>query len=143
MSTSQSPPSPYAAFTISGCCSSTCLRYLPVCEVGCSATSSGVALTTICPPLSPPFGPRSMIQSEQRITSRLCSVTRRSLCRSEISKIDSHISQIPSHSPKFSQLATNSYGGTNMAWLHSAVNSITYSSITTILEKSTITQKQQ
>ena len=63
------------AKTSGGCCASTCLRYLPVWLVECSATSSGVPATTISPPLSPPSGPRSMIQSAQRITSRLCSIT--------------------------------------------------------------------
>ena len=66
---------PHPAKTSGGCCCSTCLRYLPVWLVGCSATVSGVPTTTISPPLSPPSGPRSMIQSAQRITSRLCSIT--------------------------------------------------------------------
>jgi len=59
---------PQPAKTSGGWCFSTCLRYLPVWLVGCSATVSGVPTTTISPPLSPPSGPRSMIQSAKRIT---------------------------------------------------------------------------
>ena len=35
----------------------------------------GVPATTTAPPASPPSGPRSMSQSAERITSRLCSIT--------------------------------------------------------------------
>ena len=48
---------------------------LPVCEVGCWRTSSGVPVHTTQPPASPPSGPRSINQSAARITSRLCSIT--------------------------------------------------------------------
>jgi len=50
-------------------------RYLPVWDALARATSSGVPCATICPPASPPSGPRSMIQSAVLITSRLCSMT--------------------------------------------------------------------
>ena len=86
-----------------GCCFSTCLRYLPVWLVGCSATVSGVPTTTISPPLSPPSGPRSMIQSAQRITSRLCSFAKRSLSGIAVSEavnqISQYLSQTPQNSP--------------------------------------------
>ena len=39
------------------------------------ATFSGVPTASTVPPSSPPSGPRSMIQSETLITSRLCSIT--------------------------------------------------------------------
>ena len=48
---------------------------LPVWEVACAITSAGVPSHTSSPPASPPSGPRSMIQSDARITSRLCSIT--------------------------------------------------------------------
>ena len=38
------------------------------------ANPSGVAVATTLPPLSPPSGPRSMIQSALAITSKLCSI---------------------------------------------------------------------
>ena len=40
-----------------------------------ASPASGVPATTSAPPRSPPSGPRSMIQSAARITSRLCSMT--------------------------------------------------------------------
>ena len=48
---------------------------LPVCDVAWVMTSAGGPSHTSSPPASPPSGPRSMIQSEARITSRLCSMT--------------------------------------------------------------------
>src|SRR5438045_2680216 len=50
-------------------------RNLPVCERLFFATSSGVPAATICPPPSPPSGPRSINQSASAIKSRLCSMT--------------------------------------------------------------------
>ena len=47
----------------------------PVCEVGCSRTSSACPRHQARLPASPPSGPRSMSQSLARITSRLCSMT--------------------------------------------------------------------
>ena len=49
-------------------------RAAPVCEPVCLAKSYGVPLATRAPPASPPSGPRSMIQSDARMTSRLCSM---------------------------------------------------------------------
>ena len=102
--TPPTPPSdhPQTASASGGCCFSTCLRYLPVWLVGCSATVSGVPTTTISPPLSPPSGPRSMIQSAQRITSRLCSDAQKSLRGSEVSGFNSRMRQISSHFQYFS-----------------------------------------
>jgi len=53
----------------------TFLRYFAVWLVGCLATSSGIPSAIISPPLSPPSGPKSIIQSEHLITSKLCSIT--------------------------------------------------------------------
>src|SRR5262245_60949098 len=53
---------------------STVLRYVPVNEAGLLATCSGVPLATTYPPAFPPSGPRSIIQSPDLITSRLCSI---------------------------------------------------------------------
>ncbi len=50
-------------------------RNRPVWERGWQATSSGVPATTICPPPSPPSGPRSITQSASAIKSKLCSMT--------------------------------------------------------------------
>src|SRR5439155_5345576 len=50
-------------------------RNRPVCERLFCATSSGVPAATICPPPSPPSGPRSISQSASAIKSRLCSMT--------------------------------------------------------------------
>ena len=47
----------------------------PVWLSGSAAISSGVPSAVIWPPLLPPSGPRSMIQSADFITSRLCSMT--------------------------------------------------------------------
>ncbi len=46
-----------------------------VCELAWRLTSSGVPQATTSPPASPPSGPRSISQSDERTTSRLCSMT--------------------------------------------------------------------
>ena len=50
-------------------------RYCPVKLFGSAATSSGVPVTTIFPPLTRPPGPRSITWSAVLMTSRLCSIT--------------------------------------------------------------------
>src|ERR1700744_870939 len=50
-------------------------RNLPVCDWALRATCSGVPVAMILPPWSPPSGPRSMSQSADLMTSRLCSMT--------------------------------------------------------------------
>lgn len=50
-------------------------KYRPVMLLGLAATCSGVPVATMRPPLSPPPGPMSMIQSALAITSRSCSMT--------------------------------------------------------------------
>lgn len=52
----------------------TSLKNLPV-QVSVFATSSGLPIATTSPPLFPPSGPRSIIQSAHFIKSRLCSMT--------------------------------------------------------------------
>ena len=47
----------------------------PCATQGSLRPRAGVPATTSCPPASPPSGPRSIIQSDERITSRLCSMT--------------------------------------------------------------------
>src|SRR4029077_1737880 len=49
-------------------------RNVPVCDCELRATCSGVPAATTRPPSSPPSGPRSIIQSADFITSRLCSM---------------------------------------------------------------------
>src|SRR6185503_19506257 len=50
-------------------------RKWPVAEALALATCSGVPWATTLPPPSPPSGPRSINQSADLITSRLCSIT--------------------------------------------------------------------
>src|SRR5467141_708881 len=50
-------------------------RKWPVCDCVFLATCSGVPVAIILPPWSPPSGPRSINQSADLITSRLCSIT--------------------------------------------------------------------
>src|SRR5690606_31810303 len=50
-------------------------RKRPVWLSSARASCSGVPVATTCPPPEPPSGPRSMIQSADLITSRLCSIT--------------------------------------------------------------------
>src|SRR2546426_847987 len=66
---------PFPVSTSSGSLERTLLRNCPVYEWDSAATSSGGPSATICPPSSPPSGPRSMIQSAVLMTSRLCSMT--------------------------------------------------------------------
>ncbi|QEG21586.1 hypothetical protein MFFC18_14440 [Mariniblastus fucicola] len=47
----------------------------PVMDTEQAATCAGVPQTTTSPPASPPSGPRSIIQSADLSTSRLCSIT--------------------------------------------------------------------
>src|SRR5229473_7725312 len=51
-------------------------RKWPVCDCVFLATCSGVPVAIILPPRSPPSGPRSISQSADLMTSRLCSITR-------------------------------------------------------------------
>src|SRR5580693_3201335 len=51
-------------------------RKRPVCDCAFRTTCSGVPVAITFPPWSPPSGPRSMSQSADLITSRLCSITR-------------------------------------------------------------------
>jgi hypothetical protein len=46
-----------------------------------------VPTTTISPPLSPPSGPRSIIQSAQQITARLRLITGIKILKSQINQI--------------------------------------------------------
>ena len=46
-----------------------------MCDVGCSRKVSGEPSATNKPPPSPPSGPKSINQSLERITSKLCSIT--------------------------------------------------------------------
>lgn len=54
---------------------SICFRYRPVWLFFSAATSSGRPAAMTSPPLWPPSGPRSTIQSAVLKTSRLCSIT--------------------------------------------------------------------
>ena len=54
---------------------STSLKCLPVKDDLDFEIFSGVPSATIFPPFSPPSGPKSIIQSEFLITSKLCSIT--------------------------------------------------------------------
>src|SRR5260370_16130446 len=50
-------------------------RKWPVCDCVLRGTCSGVPVAIILPPWSPPSGPRSISQSADLMTSRLCSMT--------------------------------------------------------------------
>ncbi len=68
----QRHPSAQASFNTSN-------RNLPVCDAITFATCSGRPSAKICPPVAPPSGPGSMIQSADLMTSRLCSTITRVL----------------------------------------------------------------
>ena len=53
----------------------TFFKYSPVNEVLIVDTDSGVPSAIINPPPSPPSGPKSIIQSDDLMTSKLCSIT--------------------------------------------------------------------
>ena len=52
-----------------------CLKYWLVSEPFADSSARGVPSKITLPPLFPPSGPISMIQSSLEITSRLCSIT--------------------------------------------------------------------